>query len=37
MHEPAAGVREKKGGNSTFTDWRIGKGISTVGSQTPIC
>ena len=28
---------EKKGGNSTFTDWRKGKGISTAGSQTPAC
>ena len=37
MHEPAAGVLEKKGGNSTFIDWRRGKGISIAGSQTPAC
>ena len=37
MHELAAGVLEKKGGNSSFTDWRKGKGISTAGSQTPTC
>ena len=37
MHDPAAGVLEKKGGNSTFIDWRRGKGISTVGIQTPAC
>ena len=35
MHEPAVGVLEKKGGNSTFTNWRRGKGISTARSQTP--
>ena len=35
MHEPIAGMLEKKGGNSTFTDWKRGKGISTAGSQTP--
>ena len=37
MHEPDAGVLEKKSGNSTFIDWRRGKGISTNGSQTPVC
>ena len=37
MHEPGAGVLEKKGGNSTFIDWRRGKGISIAGSQTPAC
>ena len=35
MHEPGAGVLEKKSGNSTFIDWRRGKGISTAGSQAP--
>ena len=35
MHEPTARVLEKKSGNSTFIDWRRGKGISTAGSQTP--
>ena len=35
MHEPAVGVLQKKGGNSTFIDWRRGKGISTTGSITP--
>ena len=34
MHEPSAGVLEKKSGNSTFIDWRRGKGTSTAGSQT---
>ena len=37
MHEPVAGMLEKKCGNSTFTDWKRGKGISTAGSQTPAC
>ena len=37
MHEPGAGVLEKKGRNSTFIVWRRGKGISIVGSQTPAC
>ena len=37
MHEPGAGVLEKKGGNSTFIDWRRGKGISVAGSQTTAC
>ena len=37
MHEPGTGVLEKKSGNSTFVDWRIGKGTSIVGSQTPAC
>ena len=37
MHEPAVGVLEKKGGNSTFIDWRRGKEISIAGSQTPTC
>ena len=32
MHEPAVGVLEKKGGNSTFIDLRGGKGISIAGS-----
>ena len=35
MHEPVAGMLAKKGGNSTFTDRKIGKGISIAGSQTP--
>ena len=37
MHEPGARALEKKSGNSTFIDWRRGKGISTAGSQTPAC
>ena len=37
MHEPGAGVLEKKGRNSTFFVWIRGKGISTTGSQTPAC
>ena len=37
MHEPGAGLLEKKGRNSTFIVWRRGKGISTGGSQTPAC
>ena len=37
MHEPGAWVLEKKSGNSTFIDWRRGKGISIAGSQTPAC
>ena len=37
MHEPGAGVLEKKSGNSTFIDWRRGKGISTAGSHAPAC
>ena len=37
MHEPVAGMMEKKSGNSTFTEWKRGKGISTAGSQTPAC
>ena len=31
------GCWRKKGGNSTFTDWKRGKGISIAGSQTPAC
>ena len=37
MHEPGAGVLEKKSGNSIFIDLRRGKGISTAGSQAPSC
>ena len=37
MHEPGAWVLEKTSGNSTFIDWRRGRGISTTGSQTPAC
>ena len=35
IHEPGVGVLEEKNGNSTFVDWRRGKGTSIVGSQTP--
>ena len=31
------GCWRKKSGNSTFIDWRRGKGISIVGSQTLAC
>ena len=31
------GCWKKKSGNSTFVDWRRGKGTSTIGSQTPTC
>ena len=31
------GCWRKKSGNSTFIDWRRGKGISTAGSQAPAC
>ena len=37
MHEPVVGMLEKKGGNSTFIDWKRGKGISIARSQTPAC
>ena len=37
MHDPIAGLLEKKGKNSTFTNWNRGKGISIAGSQTPAC
>ena len=35
MHDHGVGVLEKKSGNSTFVDWRRGKGTPIVGSQTP--